>query len=112
LLSSLDVAGLEVHRHMERWVVRNALQKPDRIALMRGEPRRVGVSLRVADVPADVEDARRAVDVAEDGERIERWLARSLFVVAIPREWFVQDVDEVGSALEHLVVHGVGTGEL
>ena len=54
---------------VEGGVVGDGLDQIERFALRVGEPRDVRVALGVADVPADVEDARRAVDVVEDRER-------------------------------------------
>ena len=47
-------------------VVGDGLDQVERLELRVGEPGHLRVALGVADVPADVEDAWRAVDVVED----------------------------------------------
>ena len=113
VVQQLDVAGLEVHLDVESRVVGDGLDEVERLALRVGESRDLRVALRVADVPADVEDAwHGAVDVVEDGQREGRVVAGRLLAVAVPPHRLVEHVEQVGSPAEDLVVDGVAAGEL
>ena len=87
-------------------IVRDGLEELHRLDLQRCESRHLRVTLRVADVPADVERAGRPVRIAVDGKCEERIVAVRLFVVSVPVERLVQHLDQIRSAAEHLVVDG------
>src|SRR5680860_1535453 len=111
VVQQLDVARGELHLQVEGRVVGDRLEKIHGFELLVRQPRRGRVALGVADVPTEVEDPRHAVHVAEHREREVGSLARRLLVVAVPRQWLIQHVDEVGTATEHLVVHRAGADD-
>lgn len=62
VVEQLHVAGLKTHLDMERRIVGDALGQCECRTLVVGESGRVGMALRIADVPGDEEDSRYPVD--------------------------------------------------
>ena len=101
------VAGLKTHLDMERRIVGDALGQSECRTLVVGESGRVGMALRIADVPGDEEDSRFPVDVVDGRQFKERCLPRALFLVAVPRHRLIHGIDQMRCPAQHLVVDRV-----
>src|SRR5688500_3922096 len=70
------------------------------------------MTLRVTDVPADVEDARLSVHVVEHGQREGGVIPRRFLTVAVPPHRLVQHLETIRSAAKELVEHRVAGRKL
>src|SRR4029453_11740239 len=104
----LDVAGAEVHVEVDPRIGGDLVDQIDHFALRAREPRRLGMALRIADVPADVERSQPAIRLAADRQLEIRRLARTFLAVAIERERFVERRDEIGPPPPDLIVDRYG----